>query len=248
MKAMFYSNKGPVRTVNQDGLFIVDHFVTDTDAPQLFESSGTEALFAVIDGMGGMGRGEVAAKIIGQNLANADLSPKADCALIESILRDSALELRKAGAGNNELAKMGATIAGLWLAGDYALVFNCGDSRVYQSRSGFLQKRSHDHSLVQELFDSGAIEEDEMRAHPHKNVVTSAISADNLDSEIFCVKIQLQTGNKFLLCSDGLWEALPLEEMEQIMSHEMESAAQLLMETAFANNAKDNFSFIIVQC
>lgn len=247
MKCLFYTNKGPVRSENQDGILIDKDFVTFTDKPQVCDFADSIGIFAVIDGMGGMGGGEIAAKILGIYLREHNLREENDCESIKNLLQDASRKLHEAAEQNPELIRMGAAIAGIYLTSDKAFIFNCGDCRVYQVRSGFLEKRSHDHSFVQELFDAGAIEEDEMRSHPRKNVITSAISADDPTPQIYCVYQPIQTGNMFLICSDGLWEALSVNELEEIMGINISEAAQMLVDTAFAKYAKDNFSFIIIQ-
>lgn len=244
---VFYTNKGPVRSENQDGVLIEKQFVTFTDKPQTRDFSDSRGLFAVIDGMGGMGGGEIAAGIVGSYLGEHALRKEISCQHIINLLHNTSGKLHAAAAQKPELSKMGVAIAGVYIDFDKAFIFNCGDCRVYQIRSGFLEKRSHDHSFVQELFDAGAIDEDEMRSHSRKNVLTSAISADVPKPQIYCFRITIQTGNMFLICSDGLWEVLPLNELEEILSRNMVEAAQMLVDAAFAANAKDNFSFIIIK-
>lgn len=241
MKTWFYTNKGPSRTENQDGVYLNGKFYTDMAEPAMLSFAEARGLFAVVDGMGGMGGGGVARDVVLRELSGL-ASPEN----LEAGLAAMARTIRSESRRDPELAHMGATIAGLWLRGDSALAFNCGDCRVYQVRSGYLQKLTHDHSLVQELVDSGALEEDEMRFHPRKNIVTAALDVDDLDPPVFEKEIRLQPGAVFLICSDGLWEALSTEEMEGILAASVETAAERLASAAFRAMAHDNFSFILL--
>lgn len=241
MKAWFYTNMGPQRTENQDGVYLAGKSFTDMAEPAMLNFAADTGLFAVVDGMGGMGGGGVARDVVLRQLP-ALSSPER----LGAGLADIARAIRAESMRGPDLAHMGATIAGLWLRGETALAFNCGDCRVYQVRSGYLQKLTHDHSLVQELVDSGALDEEEMRFHPRKNIVTAALDVDDLDPPVFENKIRVQPGSVFLICSDGLWEALSTEEMENILEKSLETAAAALVSAAAQAPARDNFSFILL--
>lgn len=242
MKVLFYTTAGPLRPINQDGLYINGKEFTKMDEPESAAIPEQDTMLAVIDGMGGMGGGEEATAIILSELAAFFSAGSVECHNLKSGL----LEIQKRlHVRASQYSSMGATIAGIWIDANQGLVYNCGDCRVYKSRSGFLEKLSHDHSIVQELADNDMISEDEMRTHPRKNVVTSSLSADDPDPRIFCREIAIRPGDRFLLCSDGLWECLSLEELERCMSHEPEQAALMLRKEIWAKGARDNASFII---
>ena len=158
--------------------------------------------------------------------------------------------MREASRRSAELASMGATIAGAAIDRGKKTVFafNLGDCRVYRFRGGFLDKLTHDHSRVQELFDRGEISEEEMRTHPHKNVVTAGVTADDPSaSALFCREFPLQEGDKFFACSDGVWEALPIDEIERSLSGDDPlSACAALQAKLFAAACGDNVSFVFV--
>lgn len=243
MIAYFYTNKGPDRTENQDGLYINGCIFRDMLEPECQEINNPRGLFVVVDGMGGMGGGEIARNIVLENLPNltTPLNLTRDMSGITSTLRHKA-------KGHAELAHMGATIAGIWIAEDKATVFNCGDCRVYRIRSGYLQKLTHDHSVVQELVDQGELAEEEMRFHPRKNIVTAALDVEDLNPEIFERTLRLQPGSAFLICSDGLWEALSQEEMESLLTLDPRGAAAGLASKAMEAPTSDNLSFILLYC
>lgn len=244
MNIICYSTRGPCRDINQDGLFINGAAYVELEEPRALCFPGPKAMIAVVDGMGGMGGGELATEVILKGL-NVFLDQTASCHALEIGLL--AIQKQVHAAAESHPA-MGAAIAGLWLGRDGNVVFNCGDCRVYRCRSGYLEKLTHDHSIVQELADSGQIDEEEMRLHPRKNILTSAISADDADPRVFCEAVPTRAGDQFLLCSDGLWECLSLEEMEECMAQPPQLAASALKNLIQEKMARDNVSFIIANC
>ena len=172
------------------------------------------------------------------------------CNKIFDILIDAAKRISDAAVKNPELSSMGAVLAGVVFCLDAALVFNCGDCRVYRHNGKCLEKLSHDHSIVQMLCDQGEIDEDSMRTYPQKNIVTSCVSADLANSSLYLYQVPLlQEGQKFFMCSDGVWEALSDQEIEECLSVEStyEAACTLskkLLE--LGDRCHDNISFVIV--
>ncbi|MDE5831610.1 MAG: serine/threonine-protein phosphatase [Desulfovibrio sp.] len=242
MRVDFYTNQGPSRSANQDGLFLGGESFVDTSAPLALTFANDAGMFAVIDGMGGPAGGEMATRVILGGLQNV-AGKSGDCLFLEREF----LNIQKIiHAEAFFFPRMGAAIAGIWINPEASLVFNCGDCRVYRSRSGFLERLTHDHSVVQELVDAGRITEDEARYHPRKNLMTSALAADDPDPQIYCREIGVAAGDQFLLCSDGLWECLSLEEMEECMANPPEIAANALKEAVWENTARDNVSFAIL--
>ncbi|MBD5607873.1 MAG: hypothetical protein HDQ93_03370 [Desulfovibrio sp.] len=242
MIANIYTTKGPTRAMNQDGLFLRGQTFADTPEPITIAFSEDSGLYAVIDGMGGPGGGELATSVI-----LAGLKIFSDRRVDRRDLETGLLEIQSmVRAKATAFPHMGAALAGIWRGKERNLVFNCGDCRVYRSRSGFLEKLTHDHSVVQELVDAGQITEDEARFHPRKNLMTSAISADDPDPQIFCAELEIGPGDQFLMCSDGLWECLSLEELEERMAEPPERAAKSLADAIWEKRARDNVSFIIL--
>lgn len=228
--------------MNQDGLFLRGESFTDTPEPLSLTFPDEPGLYAAIDGMGGPGGGELATEVILSGLEIFS-GRSGDCHILEMGMLEIQRMVRARAVA---FPHMGAALAGIWRGEERNLVFNCGDCRVYRSRSGYLEKLTHDHSVVQELVDAGKITEDEARFHPLKNLMTSAISADDPDPEIFCREIEIRRGDQFLMCSDGLWECLSLEELEECMTEPPDRAADALAEAIWEKRARDNASFIIL--
>ena len=255
MKSLFYTNKGGVRKANEDALFVGGCAVCGADmtAPSHIEIDGGREIFCVIDGMGGYLGGAEAARITAQAF-QAGRQPDADESdneiWLEQVLRKASEEMREIARCSPELANMGATLAGALIdrSKKSIFAFNLGDCRVYRFHGGFLDKLTHDHSHVQELFDSGEISEEEMRIHPRKNIVTASIGAAVFyEPEFFCREFPLKTGDKFFACSDGVWEALSIEEIEKALSGDDAFAAcSELQRKLLSSDCRDNVSFVFV--
>ena len=168
---------------------------------------------------------------------------------IISIIIEAAKKIISAAKDNPELSHMGAVCAGVVFCNKDILVFNCGDCRVYGQRDNHLEKLSHDHSLVQELFDSGKIEENNMRTHLRKNIVTACVSTNPSYLNIFFREISYSHEYKrIFICSDGVWEALSVVEFEECLCENSLESANNITEKLFAlqEHCHDNVSFIII--
>ncbi|MBP3836330.1 MAG: hypothetical protein J6E31_04495 [Pyramidobacter sp.] len=149
---------------------------------------------------------------------------------------------------------MGAVIAGA-AVGSWRddVVFNCGDSRVYRMYTerwtgvGKLTKVSHDHSVVQHLFDEGRLTEDQMRTDWRRGTLTAAIGTDQIfaPTHLWSRPIRLRSDDALLICSDGVWEALTREQMEEAFY--TEEPERKLLELLRGVCCDDNVSFIVLR-
>ena len=137
----------------------------------------------------------------------------------------------------------GTTVVALGIADDGATIHWAGDSRAYLIRDGALRLLSHDHSLVQEMLDAGAINIEQAAHHPHANVITSALGT-SAEPRIDSAKLTLESGDRLLLCSDGLSRSL--SERDVIGDTTMDGLADRLLTNALQRDGSDNISLIIV--
>ena len=261
MKIALMTHKGAVRKENQDAVFVSGIVRTgDMDGPEFYDLDfkGRPILLAVIDGMGGYEGGALAAKIMAEVLAEeADkdvfgdhMDVNADERALRGLFNEAVRRMNAEALKNPLLMDMGVTMAGVLLREKRALAFNCGDCRTYRFSAGGLERVTRDHSIVQVLFEVEEIDEEEMRTHPKKNVVTSAVSANSQNLyekfEIYVRGLSLFEGDSFFLCSDGVWEALSFQELTRLTAQGMPSsdAARELFDTLMAANCHDNVSFI----
>jgi serine/threonine protein phosphatase PrpC len=228
---------GNVRPQNEDAYVASDH------------------LFAVADGMGGHNAGEVASALattlLLERAVGQTLTPEWFVEAITSINRT----IHESAAESTERRGMGTTICALALVkpqGDatepqQVALANVGDSRIYLARSGRFRQLSVDHSYVQELVTEGLITEEEARVHPRRNIVTRALGIDDrvaVDSWL----IPLFSGDRFILCSDGLVDEVPTADIAALAAQQREPQiiADALVALAKRNGGRDNITVVVV--
>jgi serine/threonine protein phosphatase PrpC len=206
---------------------------------------GEVGLWAVADGMGGHEDGSIASGLVMDSLASVDFGSQgaADVRVIEASLQESngALQVRARGG------IMGTTIVALLAnAREYVCLW-AGDSRAYLRRDGKLTQITHDHSLVQRLVDEGRLSAGDARTHPRLNVITRAVGAAP-DLTLERRRAASQTGDLFLLCSDGLSGIVGDSEINDLLAAApLEVAADGLVELALRRGAPDNVTVVLVR-
>jgi protein phosphatase len=143
---------------------------------------------------------------------------------------------------------MGAAVAGLILREHGATAFNCGDCRVYRVNGEEMERITRDHSVVQTLFESGDIDEDAMRTHQRKNIVTSAVTADMSDTpELYVRGLSRVEYDYYFICSDGVWEAMPAHALGTALGGDFPECADFLRKQLLSLECRDNISFIFLK-
>ena len=206
-------------------------------------------LFAVADGMGGHTAGEIASAAVVRRLADLGGSKPVSPGDLVQALSD-AVEDIELNAAEAELGT-GTTVTGVMLGDDPDepnwLVFNIGDSRVYQYFRGALSQLTLDHSVVQHLIDTGAITVDEAEFHPHANVITRAVGFNEAPVPDI-TKLALIPGQRLLLCSDGLTKELTDSGLQHFLgeAESAEDAARQLVQSALDNAGRDNITVVVI--
>ena len=221
------SHVGTVRSLNEDRFLARDAI----------------GIWAVADGMGGHSNGDIAAETVIEELERME---SGDPDAVRTAIDRANRRLIDAAGGSVERAS-GATIVALLLGeGRYQCLW-AGDSEVWRLRDGTLAKLTRDHSVVEELVQAGLLAEADRRSHPQANVITHAVGVDDIVT-IESVSDELEDGDLFLICSDGLTGALTKEEMAAILAEEaLDPVADALLARALANGAPDNVTFILVR-
>ena len=204
------------------------------------------AVFAVADGMGGHLAGEVASRMAieaVQRMAREKERPGI-AALREAVA--CAHETILAHAQDHiECAGMGTTLSVLWLGENYAYIAHVGDSRIYRLREGSLTQITQDHSLVEELVRAGLITREQARTHPRRNIITRALGTHG-ENEPDLLVTDVQDGDVFLLCTDGLTGMVPDDEIERTLRDcGIEAAADRLLALALDAGGRDNVTLIL---
>ena len=212
-------------------------------------------LFAVADGMGGHNAGEVASAMAIEHLRSIALSGVSSAEAFAQVVRDLNSAIYASATSTTDQRGMGTTLtaAALLTPTDNVdqpsqiVIANVGDSRTYLLRSGELRQMSVDHSYVQELVTEGLLTVDEARTHPRRNIVTRALGIDEQVS-VDTWTIPMFDGDRFMLCSDGLVDEVPLDEITEMMREH--SAPQLIAErlvtAAKRHGGRDNITVIVV--
>lgn len=195
-------------------------------------------LWAVADGMGGHSAGDVAASIAVDALAAMDTP--IDATAVQSALEMANRRILASRGGSTS----GTTIVALWIVGLAATVFWAGDSRAYLIRDGDVRALTHDHSLVQELIDAGAITPFQADYHPQSNVITRALGIA-AEVAIDTVAVALAPGDRLLLCTDGLHRTLDGRDFDPSAS--IDDQADRLLTHALQRDGSDNVSLVLVE-
>ena len=206
-------------------------------------------LWAVADGMGGHEAGEVASAMVVDALRGLPTTSDLDqfAASADEALAATNRELIHLARSNGFDKTIGTTVVGLAIADGQFRCFWSGDSRGYRLRDGMISRVTRDHSLVQQLVDSGIIKEEEAELHESSNVITRAVGV----AEEFSIDVvggEVQAGDLFLLASDGLTRVLNDREIAiEIERSTLEQAADNLLETVLERGAPDNVSIILTR-
>ena len=219
---------GKVRANNEDALIVIE--------PETF---------VVADGMGGASAGEVASQMLVdtvKHFLSKNPPPWNEKLLSQAILLANDKILNRARL-NPEFRGMGTTATILSLCGGKAYFAHVGDSRLYLLRNNYFAQITEDHSYVETLVRQGEISHEEARVHPMKNVLTQAVGAMP-EPEIDAAKFSVQSGDIFLLCTDGLTNMVEDELIAKILLS-ASNPADALIEAALKGGGKDNVSVIV---
>ena len=156
-------------------------------------------------------------------------------------------EIYSQSVQRSEYAGMGTTLVMLLFAERWVFCSHVGDSRAYRLRDALLQRLTSDHSLVQQMVDTGQYDEEQARRSVSRNIITRALGIAEevaVDSDVH----EVQQGDVYLLCSDGLTDLLSEGEIRDTLMQygdDLAEAARLLVESANAQGGKDNISVIL---
>ncbi len=207
----------------------------------------SDRLALVADGMGGHPGGEIAANVAAGVIPAVFTGQSED--ELEAAVRAANWAIRDRALGRSGLEGMGTTIcvAGLLTNGQLALV-NVGDSRAYLWHEGALRQLTKDHSVTAELVERGELREEEAARHPYYGVLTRALGVVR-DVEIDRCTVDVQKGDRVLLCSDGLFNELSGDEIAGAVEGARDPAAivDTLIERANAHGGRDNISVVVAE-
>jgi len=223
------SDRGLIRSGNQDSVYA---------GPRLL---------AVADGMGGMAAGDVASNIVIATMAPLDEDVPGN-AMIDTLRGAVDLanqQIRDAVEENPSMEGMGTTLTAMLFSGSKMGMIHIGDSRAYLVRDGEFAQVTKDDTYVQMLVDEGRISLEEANSHPQRSLLTRALDGRDADPE-YSVR-QVKTGDRYLLCSDGLSGVVSAETIESTLREYVDpnQCAGRLIELALRGGGPDNITVIV---
>lgn len=215
-----------------------------------------ENFFILADGMGGHKAGEIAAKetvqLICQEMKNFLSKEEVTLKRCEEFFAQAIYQANaavfKMGKTNPELKGMGTTLCCLLLQKEGAVVAHVGDSRIYRCRKGKLSQVTKDHSLLVDLLELGQISPRSATDFLYKNIITKAVGTEPA-VEPAIQTVDIQGGDLFLLCSDGLSDMLSLTEIETLINQnpKVDFCVKALIDAVVQKGAHDNVTIVLVK-
>lgn len=207
-------------------------------------------LYAVADGMGGHGSGEVASALAIDVLAARSENLGLSVEDVLATLDDANRAIRVAAADEDVSDRLGTTLTGVASIetsdGSHMMVFNVGDSRVYRLAEGRLDQVTVDHSAVEELVLAGALTREEARTDPRRNIITRALGSSPAPLADHWL-LPARAGDRYLLCSDGLFTELSDEKILELLAYaDPQQAATSLVAAANDAGGRDNITAVVV--
>jgi serine/threonine protein phosphatase PrpC len=213
----------------------------------------------VADGAGGHGGGDVAARLaVSHIIEHYAAAPGCEPPAIHALLAQTNAVVIAHRQDSPALAHMHTTVIGLFVDLEQARAVwgHAGDSRLYLFRGGRIVLRTQDHSLVQSLVDAGMLTADQMRTHPRRSELRSALGTEpeDLMLTVTAEACALQAGDVILLCTDGLWEYIDDSDLSLSLARAVDPGAwlaeleQLVLAAAHqaGKTRHDNFSAVAV--
>lgn len=222
------SDVGRVRKVNEDA----------------FMSSPEQMLWVVADGMGGHSRGDYASKAVVEALLY--FCPQKT--ITQSIIAlDSQIKNAHSICRSTFPNKrVGSTVAAMYVHGDYSFFLWAGDSRIYRLRAGLLEPMTTDHTVAQEKYARGELSKLRAAMHPSANVLTRAVGVNQTLYMGLTYK-QAMPGDRYLLCTDGLYNEVELKDIQQALEHvSPQQAVDELIRRALKNGGRDNTTALVL--
>ena len=209
-----------------------------------------EGTFVLADGMGGHQGGEVASfEATSTILESGKINSVAD--MVKSVSKANQAILKRAKKDDN-LSGMGTTVCVLseivGTTGKKRIgIANVGDSRIYRLGNSELTQITQAHSLVGDLVRTGELTQEEAARHPQRNILTRALGIEQ-DLVIDTWELNPVAGDKYLLCSDGLFNEIDDEKIAQILMEdaELEKIAQNLIDHALEAGGHDNITALVL--
>jgi protein phosphatase len=265
------THQGLVRETNEDSYIVfrlgrflerVTSNIPESELPSRSEESGH--LMMLADGMGGHQSGEVASRsALMKALQLIIRSPRWALNLTDPDTREKEIHdllarsrgylaavhaaLREQAQGDSKLEGMGTTLTGAYTVGADLFVLHVGDSKAFLVRGGQMRKITHDHTVAQRYADLGVIPQEAVPGHNMQHVLTRAIGSPTSELQGDLHHVGLESGDRILLCSDGLTDMASEAEILGVLSSRpgSEAACRGLVDLALVGGGRDNVTVIV---
>jgi protein phosphatase len=267
VKTFGLTDRGRVRPANEDQFLIAELTKTmriwQTSLPESRAQFGDERghLFLVADGMGGHAGGEQASALAVLGIQQFTLNTlkwffepgrlEAQRVLVQFqiALQQADVRVREEAAEHTELRGMGTTVTMAYHLDAQLCVVHVGDSRAYIYRTDELHQLTRDHTLIADLVRSGDVQPKDVQGHRFQHVITNVIGGSDVGVHVEAHALEVEPGDRLLLCSDGLTEMVGDEAIFAALRAEAdpEQACRTLLAAANAAGGRDNITVVIVR-
>ncbi|MEN8190665.1 MAG: protein phosphatase 2C domain-containing protein [Thermodesulfobacteriota bacterium] len=230
METVTRTNIGPERQINQDRLLAT-------------RTGPSGYLLAIGDGLGGNPGGETAAELFIENVVK-DLTDKDNLSPVQLLLNANQAIINH-GLHHPEIAAMGSTATLAALREKQLLWAHIGDSRLYILDPNGLRQITRDQTLARSLYEEGKIDRHEIPSHSLNHFLEQCLGEDDIEPDQGACEVN--SGDLFLLCTDGLHDVVVDQQLEKILTGKssLTNKADILIQTALDSGSKDNISLIL---
>jgi PPM family protein phosphatase len=202
-------------------------------------------LFAIADGMGGAQAGEVASRLATAALTESGSDADGEQRIVD-LIQEANRRVYDRSSTDPNTSGMGTTITVALVEDEHVAFGHVGDSRAYLIRDARMEQLTEDHSLVNELLKTGKLSQEEAEAHPQRSVITRALGTDP-DVDVDTFSVDVQTGDLFLLCSDGLTDMVSETSILDVVKRhrdDINRALKALVKEANRGGGQDNITVV----
>lgn len=224
---------------------------SNQDAMRYGSLCGGVGYAVVCDGMGGANGGNVASNIavdiISTRICEAyadEHPPRSPANLLASAMAAANIEIFERAKAELEYEGMGTTVVAVIVSGKDAYISHVGDSRLYLYRDNALQQITRDHSVVQEMIESGQLTEEQARSHPRKHFITRALGVSAMEEGEYD-EIELEPNDTLLLCTDGLTNMVDDAALAELLANN--ANIDILLQSALDAGGTDNITTVLLE-
>lgn len=235
---------GRQRANNEDA-----YLYWEPESDEEFRRKGRLAIVA--DGMGGYEGGQEASRVAVETVRHVydrDFADDPQQALLAALLaaHDS---IQRYAMEHPEFQGMGTTCTALAIVNGKLYFAHVGDSRLYLVRPDAITRLTRDHSYVGRLVESGIVRSEDAQSHPQRHILTAALgSGKEIQPDISERPVEMQAGDRILLCSDGLWSVVSEPEIaDAVRPHPPAQACRALVDMALERGGPDNVTVLVLR-